>query len=166
MLMLRKIILKKLKKAERIAILGVGSDLRADDAAGELVLEKLKALPGVASAKPEVRLFFGETAPENLTGEIRKFNPSHIIIIDSADMGQKPGSVELIPLENIGGISFSTHRIPTKVMVDYLLNLLKCDVTMIGIQPKSVSFGEAVSEEVKHSADQIAALLNDILQEL
>ncbi len=156
---LQTILKKKLKNAKKIAVIGIGSDLRSDDAAGLLVAEELRK-----SKIPKLKVFLGATAPENLTGEIIKYKPSHIIIIDSAEMNQKPGTVLLINPEEAGGISFSSHMLPIKMMVDYLYGSLESEILIIGIQPKSLIFGEDVSEEVKSSVKKISNLIQKILQ--
>jgi hydrogenase 3 maturation protease len=156
-----KILLKKnLKGAKKIAVLGVGSVLRSDDAAGFLVAEELKKI-----RNSKLKVFLGSTAPENLTGEIIKYKPTHIMIVDSVDMDQKPGSILLIDPQVVEGVSFSTHMLPVKMIVDYFLESLKCEIIIIGIQPKSLEFGEIVSEEVKKSTKQIADATRQILQE-
>jgi hydrogenase 3 maturation protease len=151
---------KKLKSAKKIAVLGIGSVLRSDDAAGILVAEELKKIK-----IPKLKVFFGSTAPENLTGEIIKYKPTHIVIVDSVDMDQKPGSILLIDPRVVDGVSFSTHMLPVKMIVDYFLESLKCEIIIIGIQPNSLEFGETVSEEVKKSTKQIADTIQQILQE-
>ena len=60
----------ELKGASKIVVLGVGSELRGDDIAGILAAENLK---GKTSDKLQVLI--GGTAPENLTGEIKKLKP-------------------------------------------------------------------------------------------
>ncbi len=55
--------------------------------------------------------------------------------------------------------------LPVKMIVDYFLESLKCEIIIIGIQPKSLEFGETVSGEVKKSAKQIADVIRQILQE-
>ena len=151
---------KNLKGAKKIAILGVGSSLRSDDAAGLLVAEKLNKIKN-----PKLKVFLGSTAPENLTGEIIKYEPSHIIIIDSVDMDQKPGSILLVNPQEVDGISFYSHMLPIKMTIDYLLESIKCEIIIIGIQPKSLEFSETVSNEVRKSTKQIADVIRQILQE-
>jgi hydrogenase 3 maturation protease len=151
---------KNLKGAKKIAVLGVGSSLRSDDAAGLLVAEELKKI-----RNPKLKVFFGSTAPENLTGEIIKYGPTHIIIVDSVDMDQKPGSILLVNPQEVDGISFYSHMLPIKMTIDYLLESLKCEIIIIGIQPKFLEFGEIVSEEVKKSTKQIADVIRQILQD-
>jgi len=157
---LQIILKKKLKNAKKVAVIGIGSELRSDDAAGLLVAKELQK-----SKIPKLKVFLGATAPENLTGEIIKYKPSHIIIIDTAEMDQKPGSTLLINPEEAGGISFSSHMLPIKMMVDYLSESLKSEILIIGIQPKTLMFGENVSKEVKRSVKKISDLIQKILQE-
>ena len=161
---LKKILKTKLKGAKRIAVLGVGSELRGDDVAGDLVARELESGCKYKCKSPEARFFFGATAPENLTGEIKKFKPSHLIIIDSAELGSKPGTVKVLAPKDIGGVSFLTHRLPTKIMVDYLQKSLDCKVLVIGIQPKSLDFGKQPSKEVKKSAGLVSAAIKEALQ--
>jgi len=157
---LKTILKQKLKDAKRIAVLGIGSELRADDAAGLLVAEELKKIKNL-----KLKVFLGSTAPENFTGEIIKFKPTHILIVDSVDTDQKPGFILLINPEEVGGVSFSTHMLPVKMMVDYLLASLECEIIIIGIQPKVLLFGETISKEVKKSTKQISGVIKQILQE-
>jgi len=157
---LKTILKQKLKDAKKIAVLGIGSELRADDAAGLIVAEELKKIKNL-----KLKVFLGSTAPENFTGEIIKFKPTHILIVDSVDTDQKPGFILLINPEEVGGVSFSTHMLPVKMMVDYLLASLECEIIIIGIQPKVLLFGETISKEVKKSTKQISGVIKQILQE-
>jgi len=149
---------KKLKDAKKIAVLGIGSELRADDVAGLLVAGELKKIKNL-----KLKVFLGSTAPENLTGEIIKYKPTHIIIVDSVDTDQEPGFILLVDPEEVGGVSFSSHMLPVKMIVDYLLESLKCEIIIIGIQPKTLVFGEAISKEVKKSAKQVSDVIKEIL---
>ena len=134
----------KLKGANRVVVLGVGSDLRGDDAAGVIIVEEIekKKIPNYAT-------LLGGTAPENLTGEIKRLGPSHLVIIDAAEMNEAPGTIKLVRMDQIGGFSFSTHALPMKLMVDFILQDISCEVYFIAIQPKSLAFGAAVSGEVR-----------------
>jgi len=157
---LKEVLKKNLKGAKKIAVLGIGSCLRSDDAAGLLVAEELLKI-----RNPKLKVFFGSTAPENLTGEIIKYRPTHIIIVDSVDMDQKSGSILMIDAGEVDGVSFSTHMLPVKMIVDYFLEALKCEIIIIGIQPQSLEFGETVSEEVRKSTKQIADAILQVLHE-
>ena len=147
---------KRLNKASCVVLVGVGSELRGDDGAGLLVAQKLK----VKSKK--LKVLIGGTAPENLTGEIKRLKPSHLIIVDSADFQAAPGAVEVLGYDKIGGHSFSTHSAPLKMMIDYLLADISFEPIVIGIQPRSLEFGAAVSEEVKAAVDEVVETLSSI----
>ncbi|MBU1999099.1 MAG: hydrogenase 3 maturation endopeptidase HyCI [Candidatus Omnitrophota bacterium] len=151
----------KLEGSKRIGILGVGSRLRRDDAAGMLVVEKLTKLEEL-DTEPVFKIFFGETAPENLTGQIKKFKPTHLVIVDSVEAHKKPGSIILVDPDNTGGITFSTHSLPPKVMADYLVSSLKCKIIILGIQPKDLKFGEEVSPQVEDAVQRVVSAIKSL----
>ena len=152
----------KLCGARRIALLAIGSELRGDDAAGLLVAKHLTS----ANEGATLKVFIGETAPENLTGEIKRFKPTHILIVDCADLGKKAGHAELIDPEDVKGISFSTHRLPTKILTDYLKKSLNCQSYIIGIQPDSIEFGRKLSKQVEKAAKAISKIVKEICSNL
>jgi len=154
----------KLQGAKRIAVLGVGSDLRADDAAGLLVAGELERACLEPDNRAQLKVFLGNTAPENLTGEIKKFCPTHIIIIDAADGQKEAGAVTLIDPDKTGGIPFCTHQLPLKIIADYLVKSLRCKVIVIGIQPKAFDFGASPSKEVIKSAKDISFIIKEIVK--
>lgn len=160
---LKKELAARLKGARRVAVLGVGSELRGDDIAGIIVLEDLKKSKKIGRSV-KLKTFEGSTAPENLTGEIKSFKPTHLIIVDTADIGEKPGSVLLLRADEVGrGVSFSTHKIPPKILIDYLAHSLKCDIVIIGIQPKNIGFGKSASKAVVASSRSVASSILEAL---
>ena len=147
----------RLSGAAKVAVLGIGSSLRGDDVAGMLVIEYLKKNPASRRISKRIGLFGGATAPENLTGEIRAFKPGHIIIVDSAEMKEKPGTILVLRPEEIGGgVTFSTHNMPARILSEYFKKSVKCGITIIGIQPRSVRFGDGVSRLVKSASKEVA----------
>jgi hydrogenase 3 maturation protease len=157
---LKTTLLHRLAGAKRVAVLGIGSDLRADDAAGNIAAVRLMKALARRKKKAPAKVFLGETAPENLTGEIKRYKPSHLVIVDTADLRKKPGSIFIFKPEALGeGVSFSTHKMPARILVDYLVTSLGCDVTIIGIQPGSVAFGKAPSKTVTDAAKRTALAL-------
>jgi Ni,Fe-hydrogenase maturation factor len=51
-------------------------------------------------------------------------------------------------------VSFSTHILPLKILVDYLVEVTGCAVTVIGIQPKLLEFAYPMTNAVKAAADR------------
>lgn len=162
---LKKALKTRLKGARRVALLGIGSELRQDDAAGTLVAEKLGKYPKPRRAgHPQLKVFHGATAPENLTGEIKRFKPTHLILVDTVEMEEKPGTILLLDADRVGGgISFSTHKLPAKVLVDYFIKSIGCAVTIIGIQPKALEFGKPVTKHVQESVGHVARAIRGAL---
>lgn len=153
-----RLLQQKLAGAERLAVLGVGSTLRADDAAGMYIVEKLrkafdtKAYPGLLFCP-------GETAPENFTGKIAAFRPTHMLVVDAADVGRAPGDIVEIRPEDIGGPTFCSHLLPLRVMIRYLVDETGVQTLLLGIQSRSVVFDGAMTPEVKAAADRILRAL-------
>lgn len=161
---LRTNLKSSLAGAGKLAVLGIGSDLRGDDGAGILVVEKLQNSLSKLKKRPPVRIFIGGTAPENLTGEIKRYKPSHIIIVDTADFKEKPGTVILLDPQDVGGgVSFTTHKMPARILVDYLQKSFPCNVIIIAIQPKNVDFGKPLTRAVEGSAKEVALALSDLI---
>ncbi|MCL6588410.1 MAG: hydrogenase 3 maturation endopeptidase HyCI [Firmicutes bacterium] len=147
-----------LNTAARVAFLGVGSPLRSDDGLGLCLTTGLKQAlqPGPGQ---EFRFFLGESAPENFSGAIREFMPDYLVIFDAADLGETPGTFALIAPDRIGGVSFSTHMMPLKILADYLVMAAGCQVMVIGVQPENLDFGETLSPAV-------AAAVGEFIKEL
>ena len=159
--------LKKALEADRgswraggrpVVVLGVGAELRSDDAVGVRVAAALGSAP-----LPGVHALDGGSAPENCTAELRQLNPSHLIIVDSARMGEPAGAIRLIESADIAGASFGTHALPLSVLADYVQKEIGCRVTVIGIQPRSLEFGEEMSPEVAEAARETARVLRECL---
>jgi hydrogenase 3 maturation protease len=157
---------KRLRDVRRLALLGVGSELRADDAAGLLVAKRLEERCGVAVSSCEVKVFYGATAPENITGEIKKFRPTHLVVVDSADAGERPGAVTLIEPEDEGGVSFSTHRLPVRLVTGYLGKFLECEMIVIGIKPKTLDFFRRPSPEVRTAVRSVSNAIEEAIREV
>lgn len=143
----------------RIAFLGVGSELRNDDAVGGYVADKLNSL--IISNK--VTAINGGTAPENFTGQIKNFNPDLIVVIDAAYMNLKVGKINLIDAYDIKGISFSTHMLPLSITLNYLKSECNCDCIVFGIQPCNTEQGLDMNPVVKSKADLLCDMIIDSL---
>ncbi|MCL2343813.1 MAG: hydrogenase 3 maturation endopeptidase HyCI [Firmicutes bacterium] len=151
-----------LADAKRVAVLGCGSVLAGDDAAGMRVAERLTEL-GAAAPRGDVRVYCGSTAPENFSGEIKRFGPDVLLVIDAADMGLRPGGTALIPVEEITGASFSTHMLPLRILLDYLRGECGCRACLLGIQGGCMEFGNGMTPPVSAAVDTVADMLRELL---
>ena len=102
----------------------------------------------------------GETAPESLTGPIKRFAPTHLLVLDAADFGGAPGELAIISPEQIrGNPSMSTHNLPLNILCDYLVAHTKCDVLILGIQPASSRFGAPIGAAAAAGARELAKII-------
>ena len=148
--------LTKLPQPEaRLAIVGVGQELRGDDGAGVMVarqLLKTTLTPGflVVDAGP---------APENCTGLLRRFAPERVVVVDAAALQLPPGSIQLLTGDDISGLSASTHSLPLNLLAHYLTLELHCEVLFLVIQPQDTSLGANLSSPVQRAVNEIVLTL-------
>ena len=152
---------ERLTDARRLAVLGVGSTLRSDDAAGIRIVSSLQAAFG--PKYPGLLFCVGGTAPENFSGTIRRFNPDILLIIDSADFGAKAGTIMEIKPETIGGPTYCSHMLPLRVMIDYLAVESGARFILLGIQYKSLAFDSEMTPEIRNAADRLEGALKEII---
>jgi hydrogenase 3 maturation protease len=149
-----------LRGASRVAVVGIGSEMRGDDAAG---IEVVRGLREVLES-PNVLLVEGGTVPENFTSRIKLFKPSHIIFVDAADFGGEPGEVVLADPSAITGQLISTHTIPLSVISKYLREETRAKVALLGIQPARANMDEKMSKTVRNSIEWVKETLLEKLR--
>jgi hydrogenase maturation protease HycI len=156
--------LKSLKKSDqpvRVAVVGVGHELRGDDTVGLAVVEALRASQ---SQNEQVLLINGGSAPENFTGPLRRFQPDLVLLIDAAEMDEPPGSACWIDWHDIDGVSASTHTLPLRMFSSYMTITLGCEVAVLGVQSVSTAFDKPLSPEVSAALGLIVAELAECLK--
>lgn len=156
-----KNLLNNLPQGGRVAVLGVGNELRGDDAAGVQVARRLASL--TVPNGERLLVLEGGAAPEAFTGSLRRFNPHLVLLVDVAGLGAAPGSVEVLSWDETTGLSASTHTMPPSLLGAYLTQSLGCQLALIGIQPVNLGLDEPISPEVAHSVEQVALQLAEML---
>ena len=147
-----------LSGAKRIVVLGVGSELRRDDAADLEIVRRLKD-----NVPASVKLIECGTVPESFVDPISKWKPTHVLIVDSAEIGTPSGTSELIKAENISGISLSTHHMPLSILIKYLESTTGAKVLLLGIQPQDITFGEGLTTIIQKTVKEIVKILKEAL---
>jgi hydrogenase 3 maturation protease len=147
-------------KSPRAAVVGIGSSIHGDDAAGVMIVRTLKQN---AVGGERLLVINASIALENVFGVLQRFAPDLVLIIDAAQMGLEPGNVRCIDPQNTTGFSFSTHTLPLQVFCDYVATVIGSQVAILGIQPADVSFGGARSPLVKFSLVAMLPVLVEIL---
>lgn len=152
--------LSKPDRPLRVAIMGIGSEVRGDDAAGVMVARELQS--GQAHGLPLLIIEAG-AAPENFTGQLRRFEPDLVLLIDAAQLNEPIGTVRWIDWRDTTGLSASTHTLPLHILAEYLVNELECEVALIGLQPCDTSIAASLSPDVQRAVDELARDLRSIL---
>jgi hydrogenase 3 maturation protease len=147
----------------RFAILGIGNELRGDDAAGVIIARELQSVVratrvgrpmGQAPGLP-LQIIEAGVAPEAFTGRLRRFDPDLVLMIDAAQVDQPPGTIRWLEWQDTIGLSASTHTLPLNVIAQYLAAELRCDVAVIGIQPCANAFDTPLSPAVRRAVEEV-----------
>ena len=143
----------------RIALVGVGHELRGDDAAGLLLAQRLQSMLD----SQYVLVVEAGPVPENFSGVLRRFAPDLTLVIDAARMGAAPGAVRWLDWKDVRQANISTHTSSLCLLADFLARELDCPVALLGIQPATLSFDAPLSPLVQEACDQVCKLLLDVL---
>ncbi len=128
---------RRLRGAKRVAVVGIGDELAPHDRLGMLAAWEVEGLH-----LPNVKVFLAGTVPESVTGPIRRYKPDHVLLLDAADMGARPGTVAIVHADEVQARLLSTHALPLSVVMEFLAEDAKTQVTLVGIQPNTAHHGE------------------------
>jgi hydrogenase 3 maturation protease len=167
----KKPLSQSLRKSRKVAFVGVGQELRGDDAAGVLVVRRLMESAGknpstirprskdAESRHEEFLLFEAGPLPEAAAGTLRRYRPEWVVFIDAADMGEQPGVMRWLDPQQAEGLAGSTHTFPLSGLSEYLSTELDCRVAILGIQSKNLEFDSPISEEVERAIEEIVSFI-------
>ena len=154
-----KKLLDWLTNYDKIVVVGIGNELRQDDFIGSQIVQNLKKV--VSSDK--ILILDCETVPENYLGVIERFKPSHILVIDAAQIGTEPGKYMLIGFEKVRGEGISTHDLSLGIFAKYIKKVTDAKLILLAIQPKKIEFETGLTEELTKTTERITNLLLKVL---
>ena len=144
-------------KDSKLKVIAVGNDLYGDDGIGNAVLRALEQIPEMK----EIELVDGAT---DALGLIDHFlGADHVIIIDAAQMGEKPGTVKVFNKEEvklqIKMDHLSVHGISLAETFDIAqaVDSLPERITIIGIEPKNIGISQNLSTLVMQSIPEVVS---------
>jgi hydrogenase 3 maturation protease len=141
--------------AHKIVLAGIGNPIRKDDFVGVKIVQNLQD-----RVSERIMLIECETVPENFTQQIVDFNPTHILLVDAAILGLKPGKWKLVEPQKLTNLpAYSTHMLPLRIFCEYLAEATKARIALLLIQPKTADFGEGLSKEVTVASQEISEIL-------
>lgn len=154
--------LQQLRRShKRIAFVGVGHPLHGDDAAGITIIQRLMQ---VQPDHPDTLYTHGGSAPENITGQVRRFHPDLVVFVDAVQMDTAPGTIQLIDLCDTMNTQASTHALPLTMLAGYFERVTGCAVIVLGIQPHNLDFAAPLSPAVSAACHHIVEFLKDGLE--
>ncbi len=149
----------------RILICGIGNRLKKDDGIGPYLIEELekRVLP------PNVSFMDFGISGFKTALEIGKYDK--VIFVDAIQRGEQPGQIYRITLSkedlwqssSLSSFTISLHEsdleriLATAALID---NYPK-EVVILGCEPKDLSFGLSLSQEVKKQVSKIIDLILD-----
>lgn len=153
------LLLAFLRGAENPLLVGIGNRLRKDDAAGLMVISRLKR----KKLKKAILMDCG-SVPENFTGAIKRLKPTHIIFFDAVEMGQDPGYYAIINEDALCAGSVSTHKQSLRILFRILKEGIPgVKIALIGIQPKSMNFGKNMTRPVDRGVNSLVEIMQKVL---
>ena len=136
----------------KVLAVGVGNELRADDAAGLRVA-------GLLAASGACQVLVAEEVPENYLDPMLRAQPDTIIFCDAVDLGREPGAFALLDVEDLAGRCVSTHNPSLRLLGRCLRAGGVRNVLVAAIQPQRIGWGQGLSPAVQAGAEALAATL-------
>lgn len=143
----------------RIALVGVGHELRGDDAVGLLLAQRLRD----QLDSQRVLVVEAGPVPENFSGVLRRFAPDLVLVVDAAQMGESPGTVRWLDWQDVPKEGISTHTSSLRLLADFLAQELDCQIALLGIQPADLAFDAPMTPLAQRVCEQVCALLLKVL---
>jgi hydrogenase 3 maturation protease len=144
-----------LSGAKRVVVAGIGNPIRKDDFVGVRIVQGLQG-----KVSESVYLIECETVPESFIQQILDFNPSHVLLIDAAILGLKPGESRLVDPGQLKDFpAFSTHMLPLRIFCEYVTKAGRAKIGLVLIEPEETDFGEGLTTEVDAAAKTIINVL-------
>jgi len=146
-------------KAKRVVVAGVGNPIRMDDNVGVRVVRGLQG-----RVSENVYLIECETVPENFMPQIIDFRPTHVLLIDAALLGSRPGDFKLVDPEQLSmSPTFSSHLLPLRIFCEHVREMTNAKISLLLVEPKNSDFGEGLTPDVEASVKRIVRALVGLL---
>lgn len=142
----------------KITVLGVGNELLSDEGIGIHTIKELQK----RDLPPEIEIIEGGTDGFGLLNIIT--STDHLIVIDSLKGGGKPGSIYRFHIDDAPScpdlFKTSVHQIGILEVIN-LSSLIGStpDTVVIGVEPKVLKTGMALSPEIRKKIPRIIELV-------
>ncbi len=147
-------------KNHKPAIICLGNELRGDDSVGVHIHRKLLAeeVGNTALCEDDLVICLYDVVVER--------GPTALIIVDSVETAQKPGTIVVSELDEVEEQphQLSTHRLPLTTAVKLVEEITKqrFKTLVVGIQPSTTDLQQPMSEEVMRAAEAVVSALKGL----
>ena len=152
--------LEALVRGRKVVLMGVGNDLRGDDACGALLGERLEDCVNCP-------VFVTFDLPEDYAVKAADLRPELVLILDAADFGGEPGQVRLIRAQDIPPTPGVTHRPSLEMVAAFLEMDAGAQTWVLGVQPdmERVGLGDQMGAPMLRAVDALTEMLTELLAE-
>lgn len=138
----------------------MGNELRADDAVGLYIVRRLKSF-----SSSRLKVFEGQMTPEVYIGQACSAHPTHVLIIDAAELGKKPGYWQILGSEKIEPGLFTTHSIPAVEVAAEIKRRCGAEIAFVGIEPRSRDISIGLSTDCQKAVSEIVEIIQQVLSQ-
>ncbi len=143
-------------KPEDICFVGLGNKYREDDAAGLILLKKLRATDLFKSSY----FIDAGTTPENYLQTILDSYCNLVVFIDIAHCGNPPGEINLLDSSNFDTSECSTHAYSLKLIERFLKLLNDVEIKYLVIEPETTKLGQKISQSILNEMEDFINQFN------
>lgn len=135
-------------------LVGIGSDLRGDDAFGPLLARRL-------AERGHPALDAG-TSPESLTGPIVRSGAEVLILADAGRLGAPGGTLRLLDPGAVSEGGTSTHDPSLRVLIAYLQAQRPLTVRILAVEPVRKGLGNPPSPEILEAVERVVEAFDSL----
>ncbi len=144
-----------------LIILGIGNRLMMDDGIGVHIVEELRK----RDTNSGIRYVVGETDIYYCLEQI--VDDSYVIIVDAAYLGEKPGTLSIIPLQQVSESPVKQISIHDSHLLNEIrLSSKIIDGVFIGVEPYEIDYSLNLSVALQSQFSEIADLVGRIIQHI
>lgn len=139
----------KVKLRGKIILLGIGNELRGDDAFGTVLAKRLRD-------KVAFKVFEAGSSPENFLGKVINEKPDTLLIVDAVDFGGEIADIKILGLKYIKTKNFFlTHNPSLSLLYDFFKRSISAKFYLLAIQPKSIALGGEMCPQIESKLEEL-----------
>ncbi|WP_010250995.1 hydrogenase maturation protease [Acetivibrio cellulolyticus] len=144
-----------------LMVLGIGNRIMMDDGIGIQVVEELAK----RNTDPFIQYIVGETDIFYCLNEIKE--ASYSVIVDAAYLGEKPGTLSIIPLQQISETTIKSASAHDSHFINELrIGSKNIKGTFLGIEPYYIDYGTNLSPTLAERFIEIVNHVERIIQHI